>query len=153
MKTDKFLPFDDVVDSMAAAAARLNVPLESVKAAKRAGCTAFKGSRVNLGLLRKFFTADAQREKFDLSGLLLAIVRDVAHVVSEKLLEMRGDADFREDSERITQQIHLGLGLTAMVLEPERADWFLGRSAKMEGIFKRSTRKKSSAKSDGSNEP
>jgi len=152
MKTDKFLPFDDVADSMAAAAARLNVPLESVKMAKRAGCTAFRGSRVNLGILRKFFIAEAQREKFDLAGLLLAIVRDVAHVVSEKLLEMRGDADFREDSAKVTQQIHLGLGLTAMVLEPERADWFLGRSAKlMEGIFERSTRKKSSAKSNGSN--
>jgi len=51
MKKDDFRPFDDVADSMAAAASRLGVPLEAVKMAKRAGCTAFRGSRIHLGEL------------------------------------------------------------------------------------------------------
>jgi hypothetical protein len=78
MKTEKPLqPFDEVADSMANAAARLGVPLEAVKMAKRAGCDAFKGSRVNLGRLQKFFMTQATRPQPTLSELLLCVVKDV----------------------------------------------------------------------------
>lgn len=145
MKTEKpFQPFDEVADSMANAASRLGVPLSSVKAAKRAGSNAFVGSRVHLGRLQKFFIAEANKPEPVVAGLLLAVVRDVARVASQKLLEMRGDAsfkDFESDTVKITERIHEGFGLTLLVLEPDRADWFLKRSAAlMENAFK-STRK------------
>ena len=151
MKTDnhKFLPFDDVADSMTAAASRLGVPLEAVKMAKRAGCDAFKGSRVNLGRLQKFFTTQATRAQPTLSELLLCVVKDVAHVISEKL--PLHDTEFREESGRMTEQIHLGFALALAVVEPDRADWFLKRSAVlMESIF--TIRKKPSTRSNSSNE-
>src|SRR5207244_8016850 len=114
----------------AAAASRLGVPLEAVKMAKRAGCDAFKGSRVNLGRLQKFFTTQATRAQPTLSELLLCVVKDVAHVISEKL--PLHDAPFREESGRMTEQIHLGFDLALAVVEHDRAGWYLLR---MDGVM------------------
>jgi hypothetical protein len=74
--------------------------------------------------------------------LLLAIVRDVARVVSSKL--PGADRTFRADSLKITQQIQIGLGLVACILEPNSADDFLRESAAvMDAIWTRKGRRAS----------
>jgi hypothetical protein len=74
------------------------------------------------------------------ADLFLSMVEDIAQIVTEKLLLHRG-ARFREDSAKMTQAIHQGFGLALALIEPDKADWFLKRSAVlMEDIFK-STRK------------
>ena len=186
MKTDKFLPFDDVVDSMEHAAAfaalfrrihealapgvgsllgRVRMAAADARPAPNAihvpACvarthaishhavagTSLIGSNARKrksGLQAK--TTQATRAQPTLSELLLCVVKDVAHVISEKL--PLHDAPFREESGRMTEQIHLGFGLALAVVEPDRADWFLKRSAVlMESIF--TNRKKPSAKSNG----
>jgi hypothetical protein len=104
MKTNHFKPFDDVADSMANAAARIGVPIEVIKAAKRGGSTAFRGSRINLTRLREEIASAAKEQS--LATLLLNIVKDVAHVVSSRLPD--ADRTFRADSLKITQQIQIG---------------------------------------------
>jgi hypothetical protein len=141
MKANGFKPFDDVADSMANAAARIGVPIEVIREAKRNGSSAFRGSRINLTQLREEL-ASAQKEPPSISDVLLNITKEVADVVAGKLVEHH-DRPFRDDSIKITQQIQLGLGLVACILEPHSADHFLKRSASvMEAIW---TRKKAAA--------
>jgi hypothetical protein len=140
MKADDFKPFDDVVDSMAAASARLSVPIETIKAAKRGGCEAFRGSRVHLGKLREWLAAE--KEPAGISDLLLVIAHDVAQRVSEALTKCFGKR-FRTDSDKLCQAIQLGLGATVCVVEPNSADEFLAETAALfESIFEKPARKK-----------
>jgi len=135
MKSDD-LPFDETCDSLANAAGRIGVPVEVLKAAKRAGSSAFRGSRVNLTRLREEIAAAA---KEPLSDILLSVVKEVARIVANKL--PHGDARLRTDSGKLTQAIHNGFGCALCILEPDSADEFLSKSAVlMESIFK-STRK------------
>jgi hypothetical protein len=140
MKADDFKPFDDVADSMAAASARLGVPIEAVKAAKRGGCEAFRGSRVHLGKLREWLPAEKQPA--GLSDLLLVVVHDVAHRVSYALARCPGKR-FRGEYDKLCQAIQLGLGAAVCVVEPDSADEFLAESgALFESIFRKPARKK-----------
>jgi hypothetical protein len=133
-------PFDTVFDSMGAASGATGIPLQILKEMKRRGCDAVKGSRVHLGKLRAAITS-TQEEPPGLCDSLLDITERVARTVASKLLE-HDDRTFRDDCVKITQQIQLGLGLVACVLDdPGSADDFLRESANvMESIFK-STRK------------
>jgi hypothetical protein len=149
MKND-FQVFDDVADSMQAAASRLGVPLEAVKQAKRQGCDAFRGSRVHVGKLSKWLTAQKDPGA---AAVLLIMVKEVARIVTEKL--PHNNAKFRADSEKLTEQIHLGFACALIVIEPDAVDTFLRRSAAMmDNIFKsdrkscwgRSTRRRMAAK-------
>ena len=82
MKTSEdFKPLDDVADSMAAAAARLNVPLAKVKELKRTGCPAFRGSRVHLGELAKALSVE---KELTMSGVLTTILEEVATIIAKK---------------------------------------------------------------------
>ena len=132
MKTsDNFQTFD-VADSMSAVAARAEVPLELIKKMKRAGCTAFKGSRVHL---RELVEAIAASEGPSTSDVLLSIVEEVARIVASKLPQ--GNARFRADSRKLTEVIHLGFGAALAVAEPGNIDQFLKRSAALfEQVFK-----------------
>jgi hypothetical protein len=133
VKTDDFKPFDDVADSMTAAAARLGIPLELLKQMKRNGCAAFRGSRVHLGKLREAI-ATAEKEP-STSDVLLMIVKEVARTVASRLLH--GGARLRVDSHKLTQVIHNGFGAALLVVEPDNVDRFLKRSATLfEQVFK-----------------
>jgi hypothetical protein len=137
MKTNDFLPLDDVADSMQAAAARLGVPIQAVKQAKRNGSDAFRGSRVHVGKLAKELTT---QKEAGAAGVLLIMVKEVARIVANKL--PHSDARFIADSQKLTEQIHLGFACALVVIEPDAVDTFLrGSAALMENIFK-STRKK-----------
>jgi hypothetical protein len=134
MKKDDFIPFDDVADSMAAAASRLGVPLQAVKVAKRTGCDAFRGSRVHLGKLREWL-ASAEKES-STSDNLLMIVQNVAQRVSEVLARCPGKR-FRTDSDKLCQAIHNGFAAALCIVEPDSADGFLRKSgALFESVFK-----------------
>src|SRR5437773_9456345 len=112
MKTsDNFHTFD-VADSMAAAAARLDLPLEKVKEMKRAGCAAFKGSRVYLRKLSKEIEAS---EKPSASEFLLIVLEEAASVVASKKQPP-------EEAFNLTSAMQLGLGVVVLVLEPEHVD-------------------------------
>jgi hypothetical protein len=63
----------DTVDSMGAAVGRLGVPLEAVKRAKREGCDALKGSRVDIEKLSKWLVARKEPGAVD---VLLIMVRN-----------------------------------------------------------------------------
>jgi hypothetical protein len=129
-------PFDTVFDSMGAASGATGIPMQILKEMKRSGCDAFKGSRVHLGKLRAAI-ASTQQEPPGLCDLLLDITERVARTVASKLLEHH-DRSFRADSLKITQQIQIGLGLVACILEPDSADDFLKKSASvMEAIWTR----------------
>ena len=87
MKTND-LPLDEVVDTMGIASARLGIPVQVLREVKRAGSRAFQlGSRVNLTELRKELAAATKESS--LATLLLNVCRDVAGVVSTKLLDTR----------------------------------------------------------------
>jgi hypothetical protein len=132
-----FLPFD-VADSLANAAGRSGIPIEAIKAAKRAGCDAFRGSRVHLGKLREWL-ASAEKGP-STSDVLLMIVQDVARIVAEKL--PRGDARFRADSRKLTVRIHEGFGAALIVVEQDKVDDFLSKSSAIfEGVFKMARKK------------
>ena len=140
MKTNGFKRLDGVVDSMAAASACLGVPIETVKAAKRRGCEAFRGSRVHLGKLREWLAAEKQPS--GLSDLLLVVAHDVAERVSYSLARCPGKR-FRAESDKLCQAIQLGLGAAVCVVEPDSADEFLAESAALfESIFEKTPRKK-----------
>src|SRR5260370_31924474 len=133
MKTDDFKPFDDVCDSMSQAAGRSGIPIGAIKAAKRAGCDAFRGSRVHLEKLREWL-ASAEKEP-STSDVLLMIVEEVARIVAGKLRQ--GSARFRADSRKLTEVIHLAFGVALAVAEPGNVDQFLKRSAALfEQVFK-----------------
>jgi hypothetical protein len=125
MKTN-YLAFDDVADSMSAAAGRLGVPLEAVKAAKRSGSTAFRGSRVNVPQLREEIGSPVEQSRP--ADVLLIIIEQVARIVSEKVLLYK-DARFRRDSRKLTQAIQLGFGAAVCVCDPDEGDHFLRQSA------------------------
>jgi hypothetical protein len=142
MKTNGFRPFDHIADSMANAAARIGVPIEVIKAAKRGGSTAFRGSRINITQLREELASVAKEPS--LSDVLLSIVKEVADAVGSRL--PRRDARFRADCGKLTEAIHNGFGCVLAILEPDSADDFLQKSASiMESIFAKSTRKKGAA--------
>jgi hypothetical protein len=141
---DDFKPFDDVADSMTAAASRLGVPIGAVKQAKREGADAFRGSRVHVGRLAKWLMKKPGASDVSLSDVLLSVVREVARVVPNKL--PHADARFREDSRKLTEVIHNGFGLALCVVEPDSVDRFLKKSAAlMENIFK-TDRKRSASR-------
>jgi hypothetical protein len=141
MKTNHFKPFD-VADSMANAAARIGVPIELIREAKRNGSSAFRGSRINLTQLREELAAAAKEPS--LSDALLSIVREVADAVGSRLPHR--DARFRADCRKLTEVIHIGFGCVLGILEHDSADDFLQKSARIMGsIFAKSTRKKAAA--------
>ena len=121
MKTD-FKPFDDVVDSMSAAAGRLGVPLEMVKAAKRAGSDAFRGSRVHLGKLAGAI-ASAKKEP-STSQAFMVILEQAASVIASK-------EQPPEETFNLTSAMQVGFAVAVLVLEPEHVDEFLRRSARL----------------------
>ncbi|SRR6266705_2190713 len=133
MKTNHFKPFDDVADSMANAAARIGVPIEVIREAKRNGSSAFRGSRVDLTQLREEIASASKGPST--SDVLLMIVEEVAGIVASKLPHT--DAVFKSDSCRITEAIHNGFACALVVVEPDSVDQFLKKSAAlMENIFK-----------------
>ena len=121
MKKNDFKPFDDVADSMAAAASRLGVPLEAVKMAKRAGCTAFRGSRVRLGELA---TALAVEKELTMSGVLTTILEEVATIIADRKTP-------QPDAFNLTSAVQLGFAVAVLVLEPAQVDEFLQQNAKL----------------------
>jgi hypothetical protein len=121
MKTNH-LAFDDVADSMSAAAGRLRVPLEAVKAAKRLGSSAFRGSRVNLTQLREEI-ASAENEP-SLSEILMNILEMAVLVIASKKAPAK-------DAFNLTSAVQVGFGVAVLVLEPARVDEFLRQSAKL----------------------
>src|SRR6266542_342081 len=104
MKTND-LPSDEMADSMSNAAARIGVPVEVLKAAKRSGSRAFRGSRVNLTQLREEIASAAKEPST--SDVFLMIVEEVARIVASKL--PYADATFKSDCGKITVAIHEGL--------------------------------------------
>jgi hypothetical protein len=122
MKTsDDFKPFDDVADSMAAAAARLNVPLAKIKELKRAGCTAFRGSRVHLGELAKELAVE---KELTMSGVLTTILEEVATIIADKKIP-------QPDAFTMASAVQVGFAVAVLVLEPAQVDEFLRQSAKL----------------------
>ena len=121
MKKDDFKPFDDVADSMAAAASRLGVSLEAVKMAKRAGCTAFRGSRIHLDELA---TALAVEKELTISGVLTTILEEVATIIADRKTP-------QPDAFNLTSAVQLGFAVAVLVLEPAQVDEFLRQSAKL----------------------
>jgi hypothetical protein len=113
--------FDDVADSMSAAAGRLGVPLEAVKMAKRAGCTAFRGSRVHLGELA---TALAIEKELTMAGVLTTILEEVATNIADRKTP-------QSDAFNLTSTVQLGFAVAVLVLEPAQVDKFLRQSAKL----------------------
>src|SRR5207244_4616542 len=113
MRTNDSRPFDGVADSMAQAAALLGVPLETIKAAKRSGSTAFRGSRVNVTQLREEIGCAGKPPTT--GNILLMIAEQVASIVAEKLLRCRG-ARFEADSDKICQAVHNGFALALCVV-------------------------------------
>ena len=131
---------NDVADSMTNAAARLHVSLQAVKAAKRAGCDAFQGSRVHLGKLREWLTS-AEKEP-STADVLLIIAHDVAQRVSYALARCPRKR-FRTDSDKICQAIHNGFAVALCIVEPDSADDFLRESSALfETVFEKPDRKK-----------
>jgi hypothetical protein len=124
MKTDDDFkpPFDEVVDSMAAASARLGVPMEMVRAAKRAGSDAFRGSRVHLGKLAKALAA--VEKELTLSDVLTNILEQVAKIIADRNTP-------QPDAFNMTSAVQLGFGVAVLVLEPAEVDEFLRQSAKL----------------------
>src|SRR5215467_3776262 len=100
MKANGFKAVDDVVDSMAAAASRLGVPLEAVKLAKRNGSSAFRGSRVHLEKLKEDLVLSAKEP--GAADVLLIIAHDVAQRVSEALARSP-DKRLRTTSDKLCQ--------------------------------------------------
>jgi hypothetical protein len=120
--------FDDVADSMSAAAGRLGLPLEAVKAAKHSGSSAFRGSRVNLTQLREEI---ASAEKGPTTAdVLLMVAHNVAQRVSDALGRSFGKR-FRTDSDKLCQAIHNGFAAALCIIEPDSADDFLRESSAM----------------------
>jgi hypothetical protein len=120
-ETEDFGPFNNVVDSMQAAAGRLGVPLEMVKAAKRAGSDAFRGSRVHLGKLAK---ALAYGNEPSLSEILMSVLEWVVTVIADKEIP-------QPDAFNLASTAQVGLGTCMLVLEPTQVDEFLRQSAKL----------------------
>jgi hypothetical protein len=140
MKTNDFKPFDGVADSMGQAAALLGVPLEAIKAAKRSGSTAFRGSRVNVTQLRQ--EIGSAEKGPTTADVLLIIAHDVAQCVSYALARYPGKR-FRAESDKLCHAIQLGLGAAVCIVEPDSADEFLAESAALfESIFEKPARKK-----------
>jgi hypothetical protein len=140
MKTNDFKPFDCVADSMGQAAALLCVPLEAIKAAKRSGSTAFRGSRVNVTQLRQ--EIGCAKKAPSTGDILLMIAEQVASIVAEKLFLCR-DAKLEADSDKLCQAVHNGFALALCVVEPDSADEFLTKSSAMfDGIFEKPARKR-----------
>jgi hypothetical protein len=140
MKTNNFKPFDCVADSMGQAASLLGVPLEAVKAAKRSGSTAFRGSRVNVTQLRQ--EIGSAEKGLTTADMLLMVARNVAERVSEALARCPGKR-FRTDSDKLCQAIHNGFALALCVVGPDSADEFLKKSSAMfESVFQKPARKK-----------
>jgi|SRR5215831_15748173 len=113
--------FDNVVDSMSAAAGRLGVPLEAVKMAKRAGCTAFRGSRVHLDELA---TALAVETELTISSVLKTILVEVATIIADRKTP-------QPDAFNLTSTVQLGFAVAVLILEPAQVDKFLQQSAKL----------------------
>ena len=122
MKTSEdFKPFDDVADSMAAAAARLNVPLAKVKEMKRAGCTASRGSRVHLDDLAK---ALAVEKELTISDALTTILEEVGTIIADRKTP-------QPDAFNLTSAVQVGFGVAVLILEPAQVDEFLRQSVKL----------------------
>jgi hypothetical protein len=141
MKTNGCKPFDDVADSMAAAASRLGVPLEAVKLAKRNGSSAFRGSRVQLSKLKDDLGLSTKQPR--VADVLLKIAHDVADRVSDGLARYP-EKWFRTDCDKLCDAIHNGFGAALCVVEPDSADHFLSESRAMfESVFQKPARKRS----------
>ena len=112
---DNFKPFDDVADSMQAAASRLGVPIDAVKQAKRNGSDAFRGSRVHVGKLKKALTSQKEPGVTDILG---AMLEQVLRITIDKNIPVR-------EAENILSTIQIGFGATVLVLEPAAVDQFL----------------------------
>ena len=120
---------------MSQAAGRSGIPIGAIKAAKRAGCDAFRGSRVHLEKLREWL-ASAEKEP-STSDILLIIAHDVAQRVSEALASCPGKR-FRAEYDKLCQAIQLGLGAAVCICEPDAADEFLAETAALfEHIFEK----------------
>jgi hypothetical protein len=141
MKMNDFKPFDCVADSMGQAAALLGVPLETIKAAKRSGSTAFRGSRVNVTQLRR--EIGSAEKGPTTADVLLMVAHDVAQRVSASVARYPGKR-FRTESDRLCQAIHNGFGVALCIVEPDSADEFLKKSSAMfESIFEKPARNRS----------
>jgi hypothetical protein len=130
--------FDDVADSMSAAAGRLGVPLEAVKAAKRSGSSAFRGSRVNLTQLREEIASAEKRPTT--ADVLLMVAHDLAQRISAALTRYP-EKWFRTDCDKLCEAIHNGLGAALCIVEPDSANDFLKKSSAMfESVFQKPAR-------------
>jgi hypothetical protein len=125
---------------MCQAAAFLGVPLEAIKAAKRSGSTAFRGSRVDVTQLRR--EIGSVEKAPTTAEVLLIIAHDVARRVSEALARCPGKR-FKTESDRLCQAIHNGFAAALCIVEPNLADHFLRESSAMfESVFQKPARKK-----------
>jgi hypothetical protein len=124
MKTSENFHTFDVADSMAAAASRLNVPLEKVKKMKRAGCAAFKGSRVYLRELSKEIEASEKTSALPVPEILMVILEEAVTVIASKKHPPK-------ETFNLTSAMQVGFAVSILVLEPEHGDEFLRRSAKL----------------------
>src|SRR5437762_14331065 len=118
---DDFKAFDDVADSMQAAASRLGVPIEAVRQVKRSGSDAFRGSRVHVGKLAKELTS--QKEPG---------AAEILEVMLEQALRITVDRNVPvREAENLLSAIQLGFGAAVVILEPAKAAQFLRRTAKL----------------------
>ena len=78
----------ELYDSMASAAAGEGISLELVRRAKRAGCTAFRGSRVDGANLRKFVAEHGEKLALDGGSLKEEKTREEI-----RKLRLRNDRD------------------------------------------------------------
>jgi hypothetical protein len=93
-----------------------------IRAAKRAGCDAFRGSRVHLGKLREWL-ASAEKEP-SASEILMSILESIATVIASKKVPAK-------DAFNLTSAVQIGFGVAVLVLEPAQVDEFLQQSAKL----------------------
>src|SRR5260370_35771833 len=110
---DDFQPFDNVADSMAAAASRLGVPIEAVKQAKRNGSDAFRGSRVHVGKLVKELTqrANTHAKEPGVADILEAMLKEALRITADKKIPAR-------DAENILSAVQIGFVAAVLILEP-----------------------------------
>src|SRR6266481_8702398 len=109
-------------DSMAAAAARLGVPLSVIKHYKRQGCPAFRGSRVYLRPLAEMIVSG----ETETDTILLPIPTGLE--ASGKTFSARSKREL-EEYDKLTHTIHLGFGVASCLLDRDATDEYLRRTA------------------------
>ena len=143
----------EAADSMRAAAARLNVPLELVRRCKSQGSLAFRGSRIYLKLLAHEIAAIDEPDTIpfnipigpccnpetieEFQQLLRVALRarflttgEILEIILDQIIEAWGPKLESKELGKSAEVIHLGFGAAVMLLEADPAtDDYLKRTA------------------------